>query len=241
MSRLNAINPDQLQLMADAGVSILECYRVMQKSSANVVGEVLKGQGDFFEWDHYPTGDVYDHETHSQFYYHAHPPEKRANKWGIEHGHFHTFLRPKGMPDGTEPADLDDYTAPDDPNDALTHFIGISMDQAGYPVRLFTTNRWVTGEVWYPAETVISLLDRFEMDLTYPSWPVNIWLTQMFRLFRTEIEELLIKRDITVKKWQAEHPGINSYEDRNLEITSVMDIFVEAKIKAVNSALKAKF
>lgn len=232
-------NPEQLQAMLEAGSNILECYRVLQKSSANVVGEVLKGQGDFFEWDHYPSGDVYDHETHSQYYYHAHPPEKRANKWGSEHGHFHTFLRPKGMPDSAEPAALDDYVPPDDPNDALTHFVGVSMDQAGYPIRLFTTNRWVTGEVWYSAETVISLIDRFDMDLSYPSWPVNIWLTHLVRLFRVEIEELLVKRDACVKKWQAEHPGINVYEDRNLEITSIIDISVENKIKALQAAVSA--
>lgn len=239
MTRISEANPEQLQVQFEAGTHILECYRVLQKSSANVVGEVLQGQGEFFEWDHYPSGDVYDHETHSQFYYHAHPPEKRANVWGAEHGHFHTFLRPKGMPKSVKPAPLDDYKAPDDANDALTHFVGVSMDQAGYPIRLFTTNRWVTGEVWYTAETVISLMDRFEMDLSYPSWPVNIWLTHLIRLFRFEIEELLIKRDAAVKKWQAEHPGINVYEDRNLEITSIIDISVEDKIKSVEGLLKA--
>ncbi len=240
MSRLSETSPQVLQAMSESGTKILECYRVMQKTSANMVGDVLKDQGEFYEWDHYPTGDVYDHETHSQFYYHAHPPEKRANKWGNEHGHFHTFLRPKGMPDGIEPAPVDDFKAPEDPNDALTHFVGISMNQAGYPIRLFTTNRWVTGEVWYTAETVISLLDRFEMDLTYPSWPVNIWMTEMIRLFRFDIEELLLQRDAKVQKWQAQHPGINVYEDRNLEITSIIDVSVENKIKSIEAALREK-
>ena len=238
MLSLEDVSLVDLKSMTDAGSNILECYRVLQKSSANVVGEVLKSQGEFFEWDHYPGGDVYDHETHSQYYYHAHPPEKRANKWGAEHGHFHTFLRPKGMPKNTKPADVDDYKAPDDPNDALTHFIGISMNQAGFPIRLFTTNRWVTGEVWYSADTVLSMIDLFEIDLSYPSWPVNIWLTNMFRLYRSEIADLLHKRDASVKKWQAEHPGINVYEDRNLEITSIMDIAVEQKINAVNKAIE---
>ena len=52
--------------MAKAGNQILECYRVLQKSDANVVGEVLKGHGEFYEWDHYPPGDSYDLETPSQ-------------------------------------------------------------------------------------------------------------------------------------------------------------------------------
>ncbi|MCH7600783.1 MAG: hypothetical protein IH973_13595, partial [Myxococcales bacterium] len=35
------------------------------------------------EWDHYPKGDIYDHGSHSQYFYHAHPTELR----GGEHGH----------------------------------------------------------------------------------------------------------------------------------------------------------
>ena len=128
--------------MARAGDRILECYRLLGKNDANVVGEVLKGHGEFFEWDHYPPGDVYDHETHAQYYYHAHPPEGRAEKYGLEHGHFHTFLRPKGMPKSVKPAKVPDYKKPEGDNDELTHFVGISMDRAGFPIRLFTTNRY---------------------------------------------------------------------------------------------------
>ena len=43
----------------------------------------------------YHAGDVYDAETHAQFFYHAHPAEQRRSG---EHGHFHCFLRPRGMP-----------------------------------------------------------------------------------------------------------------------------------------------
>lgn len=240
MTDLSKLEKHQLQKMADAGATILECYRVLQKSSSNVVGEVLRHQGDFFEWDHYPNGDVYDHQTHSQFYYHAHPPENRAHIWGNEHGHFHTFLRPKGMPKKVKPVKLPDFEKPEGDNDALTHFVGISMDNAGYPVRLFTTNRWVTGETWYTANDVSSLLPRFDMDLATPSWPTNLWITNMIRLFQPHIEDLLQQRDAAVVKWETENPGINAYEDRKLEITSIADISVERQIKAVNAALRKK-
>jgi hypothetical protein len=230
----------RLQEMAAAGERILECYRVLRKSEANVVGEVLRGQGEFYEWDHYPEGDVYDFETHSQYYYHTHPPEDRTKKWGAEHGHFHTFLRPKGMPRGVAPAKVADYELPKDANDALSHFIGIPMNQAGFPIRLFTTNRWVTGEIWYEATDVIKMLDRFEMDVALPSWPVNIWIGALLRLFRPQIEKLLHDRDRAVHDWQAAHPGENVFEDRGLEITSIMDISVEGQIKKVKKALKAK-
>jgi len=225
--------------MARAGQQILECYRLLGKSDANMVGEVLRGYGEFFEWDHYPPGDVYDFETHAQYYYHAHPPEGRAERFGREHGHFHTFLRPKGMPKGIKPAAVPDYRAPDGDNDALTHFVGISMNRAGFPIRLFTTNRWVTGETWYSAKTVISLIDRFEMDLAWPSQPVNTWITAMLRLFRPNIEALLTRRDRAVDDWQARHPDGNVYEDRGLEITAQEDISVEDQIERVDRALRA--
>ena len=48
----------QLERMADAGAQIIECYRVLQKGGLNIVGEVLKGQGEFYELEHYPKDDV---------------------------------------------------------------------------------------------------------------------------------------------------------------------------------------
>lgn len=224
----------ELGAMADAGAIVLECYRVLRKSGDNVVGEVLKGQGEFREWDHYPKDDVYDPETHAQYYYHAHPAEERTD----EHGHFHTFLRPKGMPPGVAPAPVPDYVPSREPNDALCHFVGISMNRAGYPIRLFTTNRWVTGEVWYAADDMIAMLGRFAMDLAYPSWPVNIWITSMLRLFRPEISGLLRQRDRVVADWQARRPDTNVYEDRELEIVSAIDIAVEEQCLRVQEALK---
>jgi hypothetical protein len=233
MVELADLPKERLEDMAAAGAEALEVYRLLRKSGDNVVGEVLRGQGEFYEWDHFPKGDVYDPETHSQYYYHAHPAELR----GGEHGHFHTFLRPKGMPPAIEPAPLADYAPPEGDNDALSHLIGISTDQHGYPIRLFSTNRWVTGEVWYAADDVIAMLDRFHMDLASPSLPVNIWITALLRLFRPDIEELVRARDRKVAARQQRNPDTNVYEDRDLEITSFADISVEEQIERVTQAL----
>ena len=75
MTDLKSLPVSRLRKMAQAGRQILECYRLLGKTDANVVGEVLKGHGEFFEWDHYPPGDVFDHETNDAYYYHPHPPE----------------------------------------------------------------------------------------------------------------------------------------------------------------------
>lgn len=231
------LSRQRLQEMAAAGERVLECYRVLHKSEANVVGEVLRGQGEFYEWDHYPEGDVYDFDTHSQYYYHTHPPEDRTKKWGAEHGHFHTFMRPKGMPRGIAPAKVADYEKPKDANDALSHFIGIPMNQAGFPIRLFTTNRWVTGECWYKAADVTGLLDRFDIDHTYPSWAVNRWITAMVALYHPQIAQLLIERDAVIQAWSESHAG-DVLEDRDLELTSKIALDIKHQIKQINKALK---
>ena len=187
MVDLSVLSRERLGMMLEAGREAVDCHRVLAKTGDNLVGELLKSHETFYEWDHYPPGDVYDRESHSQYYYHAHPQEERTG----EHGHFHTFLRPKGMPKGVRPAKLPGFEMPKDRNDRLSHLIGVSMDKHGVPIRLFTTNRWVTGEVWYEAPDVCAMLDRFEIDLAPPSWPVNRWLTAMVRLFRPQIEALI--------------------------------------------------
>jgi hypothetical protein len=231
---LSGIAPERLEEMAEAGQEVLNVHRVLAKTGDNIVGELLRGQGTFYEWDHYPKGDVYDQETHSQYYYHAHPADQRFEG---EHGHFHTFLRPKGMPEGVAPAQVPGYTPPKDPNDALSHIIAISMDKHGLPFRLFTVNRWVTGEVWYGADDVIRMLDHFEIDHTRPSWPVNRWISAMAVLFRPQIEELVRKRDVTVDEWRDKHPDRDVYEDRGLEVTSFVDISIDTQVQAVMNAL----
>jgi len=223
------LGKERLEKMAEAGVQILECYRLLNKGGSNVVAEVLKGQGTFYEMDHYPEGDAYDPETHSQFYYHSHREG--------EHGHFHTFLREAGMPAGTRPAQQTHAPFMDDRDDTLSHLIAISMEKAGFPRQLFTTNRWVTADHWYEADDVIAMLDHFDMDMSFPSLVTNIWLTSMVRLFRPQIEELIRARDVKVEEWAAEHPDEDAFEDRDLEITALLDISVEAQIEAVNKAL----
>ena len=233
MVNLKEVPRVELEMMLAAGEDILECYRVLRKTGDNVVGEVLRGQGTFYEWNHYPKGDVYDPETHAQYFFHAHPTELR----GGEHGHFHTFLRAKGMPEGVAPAAYDGAVEWPKGDDALSHWIGISMDAKGYPIVLFTANRWVTGETWYPARAVHAMIDRFAIGHARPSWPVNRWITAMLRLFRPQVRELVSRRDAAVEAWRTKRPDQDAFEDRDLEITSQRPISVEKKIAEVRATL----
>jgi hypothetical protein len=218
-----------LEGMLEAGHQIAECYRLLEKGGQNIVGEVLKGQGTFYEMDHYPSGDVYDNESHSQYYYHAHREG--------EHGHFHTFLREAGMPPGLAPVDQSHAEFMDDRDDTLSHLVAVSMDRAGFPISLFTTNRWVTADTWYAAPDVVQMLERFDMDLAFPSLPVNLWLTAMVRLFRPQIEALVHDRDRTIARWAVEHGDVDVFEDRELEVTSECAISVDSQLERVRAAL----
>jgi hypothetical protein len=240
-----------LEAMAAAGSELVECRRVLAKSGDTILGEVLAGAVPA-AWQHYPQDDVYDPESHAQYFYHAHPPGERM---AGEQGHFHTFLRPRGMAPGTRPLILPELAIADSPaapagpavpqpnqgagNDELSHLVAIAIDERGEPYRLFTTNRWVTGETWYRAEDVIAMLDRFAIDLARPSWPLNRWLTALFRLFRPEMAELLLARDAAIMSWRRRHRGrVHVFDDRRLEIASAIDIDVGEQLARVAAALK---
>ena len=228
---IGSLSRAQLETMAEAGAEVLECFRVLKKGGLNIVGECLKDQGTFYEFDHYPSGDVYDEETHAQYYYHAHR--------GIagEHGHFHTFLRQGAIPEDVKPVPYSGEAKWPEGSDAVCHLVAVSMDVYGFPIGLFSTNRWVTDEVWYAADDVIAMLDRFEIDHAHPSWPVNRWISAMFVLFRPEIEGLIVQRDACIAAWRAAHAGADVFEDRELEITGEVRISVKERIEQLSALL----
>ena len=238
-SRSSAIEFDrvplrQLKRMAFAADDVLEALRVFGNAGTNPVAQVLAHQGAFVESDHYPKGDVYDDHSASQYYYHAH----RADSG--EHGHFHTFIRAKGIPAAVKPAR---YCGPAERplgEDAICHLIAISMNRAGLPTGLFTTNRWVTGETFYSARHVIHLLARFDIDHTYPCLATNRWISGLIQLFRPQIELLLVERDAAILEWQQRHPDADVFEDRDLEITSQLRVDIDEQVARVDEALQRR-
>jgi hypothetical protein len=229
---LTTLDVAVLRAMAAAGAEVLECHRAVANGGGNIVAEILPEDAPFYEFDHCPPGDIFDPESHAQFYYHAHRPD--------EHGHFHTFLREAGMAPGTKAVAQSNADYMSERNDKLSHLIAISMDQQGFPIGLFTANRWVTAENWYKAADVCAMLDRFEIDHARPSWPTNRWITAMLRLFRPQIGILLHERDTIIATWRHQNPSDDVFEDRRLEITSELAIRVDDQIKAIDDALGAR-
>ncbi|HEY8330328.1 MAG TPA: hypothetical protein VIO83_03240 [Pseudomonas sp.] len=225
------LSADERTALLEAALEVGRCQRALAKAGLNVVGELLKGHDGFYEMNHYPDGDVYDRDSHAQYYYHAH------REGAVEHGHFHTFLRGPGIPGHLQPLTALQTSEPwPQGKEAIAHLIAVSMDAWGQPIGLFACNRWVTGETWYPAEAVKQMLPAFSIDHAHPSWPTNLWLTALLKLFRPHIESLIEHRDRVIEAWQTNHPGQDVFEDRALEITGYLPISVEEWSQALAHA-----
>jgi hypothetical protein len=232
----DALPAARLELMALAGAELATAERAFARQETNVVGRLLRDEGTFFEWDHYPHGDIYDPISGAQYFYHAHgksekqvgegrkfhnflpPAHGGAHRPAKEHGHFHTFLRAQG-------------------SSLPCHVVAIAMDYRGRPIRLFTVNRWVTQEGWADASALIALLDRFVIDMARPSRWVNRWLAALLGLFRPEVEDLLHRRDTALAAWRRIHPGVDAHGARELEILSDKEISLAGQVDAVARAL----
>src|SRR5205823_13048563 len=122
--------------------------------------------------------------------------------------------RAEGVPRGAAPLVLPEVAVANAPlprqsaplkrgnRDEVVHLVAIAIDWQGQPIRLFTTNRWVTGETWYRADDVIRMLGRFHIAGDMPSAVLNCWLGALVRLFEPEIAVLLRNRDKTVTEWR---------------------------------------
>lgn len=232
MVNLDKCTTAQLEAMLEAGWIVLECQAALARTGDNIVGELLPKEETFYEFAHCPPGDVFDNETHSQFYYHAHREG--------EHGHFHIFMREQGMPKNCRPARQSKADYMKERVDRLSHLVAISMDRRGNPISLFTTNRWVTAENWYRAKDVSRMVECFSIDHAKPSWPVNRWITAMLRLFQPQIKDILQGRDAVVAKWQANHPDEDVFEDRNLDLPSAVEISIGEQIHALETAVQER-
>jgi hypothetical protein len=228
----------EIERMASAAAVIDDCHRELAARNRNIVSEVLADNAAS-EWQHYPDGEVYDSQSHAQYFYHSHPVSGRPVR---EHGHFHTFMRAEGMPVGAAPLILPEIAVADVPalppqapplkrgtREEVSHLVAIAVDCRGEPIRLFTTNRWVTGETWYRADDVIRMLDRFAITEVEPSETLNRWVGAMLRLFRPQIAALLRMRDETVMAWRRRR-RTHVFEDPALETTSSLDIGFDAQL-----------
>src|SRR5579864_2628295 len=232
---------------ASAAAMIRECRRVLAASGSTIAREAVSKSGKIADWRHYPDSDVYDAVSHAQYFYHRHAAAERAvGEAPPEHGHFHLFLRAEGMPRGVTPFLLPEAAIANLPTrpqaapskrgarDEVSHLVAVALNRSGEAVRLFTTNRWVTGETWYRAEDVVRMLDRFSLDAAEPVGIVNRWLAAIVRLYQPEIAMLLRRRDEAVMDPRRWRRRVDVFEDPKVEITSSLSMDLDARLAAID-------
>ena len=186
------------------------------KSSRTLNEAALCGARDFIVWQHYPSNDLADKQSRYEFYYHAHSADEMPKG---EHGHFHVIKR---------------YAK------SFHHLVGIALDQKGMPVRLFTTNQWVTGEEMADSNLIMQSVVEFQMNVRGRMAPVSKWIGALMQLFQLEIDRLILERDreITrlVAKFGNREDVLNSREHHVLS-ESKIDLMgrLSENLLAVNS------
>lgn len=249
-----------------AATAIRECQRILAAHGHTILHEAMGGapdDPDAVPWRRYPDDEVYDPVSHAQYFYHSHPqgklppnrrspgrrreePPRRARP---EHGHFHLFLRGQGIPPGLSPMVFPEMAlagpvpAPQAApgrrgvGDEIAHLVAISLDDRGAPIRLFTTNRWITGETWYRGGDILRMIDYLRFGGDLPSPLLNLWLVALLRLYRDDLADLLEQRDeeIVEWRWRWQRHG-NVLDNPRLEVASYRDIDLEARLSAVEAS-----
>jgi len=232
---------------AAAAAAIRECRQELAARGTTIAREAAGGSDAIGDWRHFPDGDAYDASSHAQYFFHRHAASERAGAEApLEHGHFHLFQRAEGMPRGVMPlllpeAAIANLTTPPQAapskrgaRDEVSHLLAIALDGRGEAVRLFTTNRWVTGETWYRAEDVIRMIERFSLDHVEPASIVGRWIAAVVRLYQPEIAMLLRKRDEAVMDPRRQRRRVDVFENPKFEITSSLAIDLDARLAAID-------
>lgn len=219
---LRTLPKEQLTQMRRAGLEAKSWLSSCELSGRSMLTEITPGTDPMQRSIHAPKEDVFDEKTGSQYYFHRHRTE--------ETGHFHLFLWTDHIPGLTQPVQAS-------PSGGFVHLIAISTDARGYPIRLFTTNQWVTGEDWRPAHEVNCLVKNFEISHGEPSWPVNRSLSAFVRLFAPQIRELIDLRDDKISEECRHRPLSEVLKDRSINVLSEMPVDIDAQMLSIEAAL----
>lgn len=174
----------------------------------------------FVQWEHYPEGDLFDPDSGVLVFYHAHAPDDRD---AAENGHFHCFVARARLRRRAKPLARGARG-----ERALCHVAGVSVDAEGVPRELFTTSQPVTGEWFYPAEAVTTILPAFAQ-LADDAPPAAQWLASIVTLFEPEIARLLRERDARL----CGTAGGAVNQENAPEILSSAPIDIDARLEAL--------
>lgn len=223
----------QLLAMQQAADDMMGVLQEAAEQGIHILTDVLASSDEAFtQWQHYPPGDVKDKKAGAIWFYHAHAEDEVARPWD-EHGHFHTFIYTEHF-DGADAA----IALPekiDEKKGGLTHLVAISFNKEGLPMKVFTTNRWVTDEWMYSAEETIERLDKFKIE-TGAHRLTSRWLVAALQLFRPQIEWSLRHRDQFIEQLKAADDKPFD-ADQDHEVLSAFSFDLMAQIDSIEEAL----
>ena len=199
---------------ARAGLAVAQQIADWAAQGLSAPARLLGVARGFVEWAHYPQPDAVDPESGWKFYYHAHVASQRPR---AEHGHFHIFV-----PHGAARASC---------NPQFSHLIGLSVDVRGLPLRLFTTNRWVTDEVWQAAPALHARVKRPRLRHAEPR-DVALWLENLLIIFADDVQSLLQARDRRLAGAGGIEP-VTRLEDYRLRIPSQRRVDLPRRLRAL--------
>ena len=142
------------------------------------------------------------------FFYHSHG---QMGVRAIEHGHFHLFAQTYGRVDGNGER-------------PYAHLIGVDVDATGKPLRLFTTNLWVTGGIWRSAKFVRCAVLRFAALGLHESAGPERWVGLILSLFPQQVNEVLRRREQRIAPWRNECVIQKRLLDRRVRILSAVPL-----------------
>ncbi|PKO68754.1 MAG: hypothetical protein CVU22_07580 [Betaproteobacteria bacterium HGW-Betaproteobacteria-16] len=203
------------------GQASVEAFANATEASGSLLQSWVQG-AEVVEYEHYPPADVIDLESGTQFYYHAHRTH------GDEHGHVHVFWH--ATPTGRRSR----------PNKgrkvwkrhAPTHMLAIALDARGLPVKLFTTNLWVTEGHWFDAAVTLACLDRCRLGPVPGHENSCAWLSHFLAMYRPLIADLLHRRDARLASCGALAEALNN---RHREVLSQSRVDWAADLDALQA------
>jgi hypothetical protein len=185
----------------------------LARAGRTILGELADPAAAPHVWQHLPEGDAHDRRSGFRYYYHCHAGHGARPE---EHGHFHVFA--------------DAAVAGE-----VTHLVAIGVDAYGRPLRLFTTNRWITDECWQSAATVMRLIDDFVMHAPQALRRVHAWLRTLFQVFRPQLRWLLHARDRRLRELRGDRSLPALFDDRRVTILSQSDVSLERQAQALDA------
>lgn len=203
------------------GQASVEAFATATETAGSLLQSWVQG-AEVVEYEHYPPSDVIDLASGTQFYYHAHRTH------GDEHGHLHVFWHATASGRRSRPTQGRKVWK----RHAPTHMLAIALDARGLPVKLFTTNQWVTEGHWFDASLTLACLDRCRPGPVPGHENACAWLGHFLALYRPLIADLLQRRDARLAKHGALADALSNHR---LEVLSQSRIDWAADLDALQA------